>query len=459
MPSPFSGIETASRALRAFQRGLDTTGHNIANVNTTGYSRQAVSYQATDPDTIYANRLISIGSGVTVSSINRIKDSMLDSRRQDAYSQQGQAEGSLGNLEKVQSMFLDVQGSGISTALDTFFNSWSALGSNPSNPANLLQVQSAGRDLASKISSTYVSLRDQSASQNQQITQTISDIQSLANKIQNLNVEIRKQVAQGGSPNDLMDQRDESIADLSKLVNVDTNTNSDGSMSVFVGSFTLVDQVGAKTFPTSFNAASGTVTDSVGNWSISSGRLKGLFDNSNQTAGYMGQLDTLANTLRTQVNSIQMAGYTANGSTGVQFFNDSNPQTGAVDLALSNAVDTNSQNIAIGYTNSSGDGSAAMALSSLRDSKIAGLGNQTLGAYYTNVVSTVGRDVSVAKNAVDTANALSEQVDAQVQDVSGVNLDDEMANMLKFQRSYQAAAKVLNTMDQVTSDLINMLSR
>lgn len=459
MPSPFQGIETASRALHAFQRSLDTTGHNIANVNTVGYSRQTVGLEATLANNEYGNRLVSIGSGVNVTQVNRIRDAMIEARRQDAYSSQGRAEGNLGNLEKVQSIFLDVQGKGISTALDTFFNSWSALGSSPGNAANLLQVQSAGRDLAGKISSTYSQLKAQSDSQTTQVTQTISQIQSLADKIEKLNKQIRQEVAQGGSPNDLFDQRDDTIADLSKLVNINTSLGPDGTTSVFVGSFTLVDQVGSRQFPTTFNTGGSTVTDAVGTWDITGGKLKGLFDSANQTTGYMSQLDDLANSLRTQVNSIHSAAYSAAGTTGNLFFNDAVPQTGAANFALDAGVDANPSNIAIGNTSASGDSSAALALSALRNTSVAALGNRSLSTYFNDLVSTVGRDVSVAKNNVSTANALSEQIDAQIQDVSGVNLDDEMSNMLKFQRSYQAAAKVLNMMDQMMGDLIGMLNR
>ena len=457
MPSPFQGIETASRALLAFQRSLDTTGHNIANVNTTGYSRQVVRLETTTPDTVWSHGLISIGSGVNVASINRIRDAMLESRRQDAYSQQGQSEGSLSNLEKVQSTFLDVKGSGISTALATFYNSFSALGSNPTSGANQLQVQSAGRDLAQKISGTYAQLKSQDASQTDQINQTISDIQGLADKIGGINVEIKKQLAEGGSPNDMFDQRDQAISDLAKLVNVSTHVASDGTTSVFVGSFTLVDQMGSTKFPTTANALGGTVSDANGSWPITGGKLKGLFDNANQVAGYKASLDNLANTLKTQVNAIHSAAYTSTGATGVKFFNDSNPQSGAVDFSLSAAVDSSPNNIAIGYSSSAGDGSAALALSGLRDVKLAGLGNRTSETFYSDLVSNVGRDVSVAKNGVDTANAMSEQIDSQVQSVSGVSLDEEMSHMLQFQRSYQAAAKVLNMMDTVMGDLINII--
>jgi flagellar hook-associated protein 1 len=457
MPSPFQGIETSSRALRAFQRSLDTTGHNIANVNTRGYSRQVVSLETTTPNTELARRLISIGSGVTVSQITRIRDNMLESRRQEASGEQGRSEGSLSNLEKVQSTFLDAQGKGISTALSTFYNSWSALGSNPTSAGNQLQVQSAGRDLAQKISSTYAQLKAQDASQTQQINQTLSEIQNLANQIGEINEEIKKQLVQGGSPNDLFDQRDQVIDDLSKLVNVDTHIASDGTTSVFVGSFTLVDQMGSTQFPTTFNTASSTVTNAIASWSITGGKLKGLFDNANQVASYQGQLDNLANTLRTQTNSIHMAGFTSTGATGQQFFNDSIPQTGAADFALDAAVASSASNIAIGNTNAPGDGSTALAISALRDIQLVSLGGRTSGEYFSDLATTVGRDVKIAKNEVDTANALSEQIEAQVQDVSGVNLDEEMSNMLKFQRSYQAAAKVLSTMDSVMGDLINIL--
>ena len=458
MPSPFHGIETSSRALRAFQRTLDTTGHNIANVNTPGYSRQVVGLVNTQPLNEWNHgALMELGTGVSISQISRIRDTLLEARRQNAYSEQGRSEGSLSNLEKVQSTFLDVQGRGISDALNAFYNSWSALGSNPTSSANQLQVQAAGRDLTQKVSGTYAHLKNQAANQTDQINQTLGQIQGLANQIGSINTEIRKQLAEGGSPNDLYDRRDQSIADLAKLVNVDTHIAKDGTTSVFVGSFTLVDQVGSTQFPTTFNAASSSVINPISSWSITSGKLKGLFDNANQVAGYQADLDNLANTLRTQVNSVHMAGFTSTGATGVQFFNDSVVQTGAVDFDLDAAIKASPTNIAIGNTTAAGDGSTALALSGLRDVKFATLGTRTSGVFFSDLTSTIGRDVSVAKNGVDTANALSEQIDAQVQDIAGVSLDEEMSNMLKFQRSYQASAKVLNTMDSILGDLMNII--
>lgn len=459
MPSPFQGIETASRALRAFQRSLDTTGNNIANVNTAGYSRQVVELAPTDPGHEYARKLLTIGSGVNISEINRIRDNQLEHRRHASFSEQGKSEASLGNLEKVQSTFLDVQGKGITTALDTFFNAWSALGSDPTSASAKLEVQNAGRDLAKKISGAYQELAGINNSQDVQIKSTMNDIQRLSNDIGELNTEIKKQLAQGGEPNDLFDKRDTVIAELSQLVNISTHPANDGTISVFSGNLTLVDQVGARDFPTTYDAGTNTVTNSVASWNISGGKLKGLFDNSNTFGAYLSDLDNLANTLRTETNSIHMSGFTGTGATGQRFFNDSVPQTGAVNFALDANVEASVNNIAIGATTATGDGSIGLGISALRDTKMAALGNKTPKSYFSDLLTTVGRAVTVAKSNVETAYALTEQVEAQIQDVSGVNLDDEMSEMLKYQRSYQAAAKVLNVMDQTIGDLIEMLRR
>lgn len=459
MSGSFGGIETASRALRAFQRQIDTTGHNIANVNTKGYSRQTVDLAATDPSQIIAGKLLNVGTGVSVASINRIKDQLLEARRQGILGDQGRSEGNLSNLERVQSSFLDIDGKGITNALDYFYNSWSALGSNPTSLAAKQQVQNAGSDLAKKIRDAFANLDNLGQGNDKQIQQTLGQIQSLGNKIGNLNTEIKKNIAAGGSPNDLMDQRDEAVAELSKLVNVQTNPAPDGTLSVFVGSFTFVDQVGTRDFPTTYDAATSTVSANGLTWPITGGKLKGQFDSAGQLASFKSDLDTFANQLRTQVNTIHAGGITGTGTTGQNFFNDAIPQTGARDFDLDPDIVSNVALIATGSTAAKGDGSIALALSGLRDQKIAALGNQTVGSIFTNLISTVGTAVRSAKNNVETSYTLSEQLDQQIQDVSGVNMDDEMANMLRFQRSYQAAAKILNMMDENVGTIIDMLRR
>jgi flagellar hook-associated protein 1 FlgK len=462
MPSPFQGIESSRRALNAFQRSLDTTGLNIANVNTKGFSRQRAELGVSTPNTYVAGRNISIGSGVNLVQISRSRDTFLESRRQDVNGDQGRSEAGLSLLERVQSSFIDVSGKGISSALDSFYNSWSSLANDPSSTTNRQQVLSSARDLSTKVRTAYSDLKSVSDSQTKAVSDTISQIQSYADQIGKLNADIRANMAGGGLPNDLMDQRDQAVAELSKLVNIDTNLGSDNSLSVFVGSLPLVDQVGSRPFPTSFDSATSTVNDGGSiNWPISGGYLKGQFDGLGDVATYMTQLDNLANTLRSQVNSLHTSGVTNSGAVGGFFFSDNatTPILGAANLYVDSSLDANPALLVTGTTSAAGDGTIATAMSKLRDQSVAGLGSQTTRGYFSTLLSTVGRDIATAQNDRDTAYALGEQVESQIQDVSGVNLDDELANLQQFQRSYQASAKVLSMMDEMLGDLINMVKR
>jgi flagellar hook-associated protein FlgK len=207
-----------------------------------------------------------------------------------------------------------------------------------------------------------------------------------------------------------------------------------------------------------FSLDPSTVSKDGLTWPITGGKLKGLFENETQLNSFKGTMDTFANQLRNLVNTIHEGGI-SNGATGRNFFNDSSPQTGARDFDLDPGILTNASLIATGTTSAKGDGSIALALSDLRNTAQAGLGNQTIGNFFSSFLGVVGSAVNTAKNNVETSYALTEQVDQQIQETSGVNLDDEMADMLKFQRSYQAAAKVLTMMDQNVGDLIDMLRR
>src|SRR5579859_7718968 len=141
----------------------------------------------------------------------------------------------------------------------------------------------------------------------------------------------------------------------------------------------------------------------------------------------------------------------------MQFFNDSKPQTGAIDFDLSATVKADPNSIAAGTSGKAGDGGVALALSKLSTSSIKALGSESFGTYYQNLVGSIGVDARTAMNSQSTKQALVQQVQAQQQAVSGVNLDEEMTNMLKFQQSYQSAAKALSVIDQTTNSLIGLI--
>jgi len=459
MPSPFMGIDIASRALRAFQYSLDVTGNNISNVNTKGYSRQTADLAQTDPTIFYSGQRISLGSGVTVSTVYRARDMFLQSRRLDAQAEQGRLDTLVTNLGQVDSTLLEPSDNGIGNALTSFFDSWSSLASNPNESASRSQVQMAGQTLASRIRDTYGRLQTLKTQFTSEVQTTFDAIDQLTSKIADFNAQIRAATAGGVTPNDLLDQRDLALQELSKLVNVTTHTFTDGSIAVYTGQLNLVDSSGASPIPRTYDAVAQTVSDGQFSYRLREGKLTGLFQTISAIASYQTQLDNLANSLRTQVNALHQTGVNnlTPATTGLNFFNDSVPQNGAIDFDLSAEVKADPDAIAAGTTGKSGDGGLALILSQLRDTTVASLGNKTFNGYYTEFAASVGSAVDGYQTALSAKSAVLSQIDTQIQSISGVSLDDEMANMLRFQRSYQAAAKMLNIFDQVTDDLISMV--
>ncbi len=458
MPSPFHGIETASRALRAFQRSLDTIGHNVANVNTPGYSRQTVDLSVSDPIQYVLGDTHSLGTGVNMAGITRIRDQFLDARLRDSYSELGRQSAMGDGSRRVESLFLDASGQGVVSALDAFYNSWSALSSNPNDPSNKVNVQTAGLQLSRNIRNIYTSLQGLENQQMSRTTEAINKIQNLANEIATLNAEVRQSLAAGGYPNDVRDKRDAALSELSKMIDIRTQEQSDGSISVYMNQFTMVDSIGARNIAGSYNAATNSLSDANGTYTVDAGELRGMFDSLNFISDMKSRLDTFANTLRTEVNALHMSGTNSAGNTNVRFFNDATPQTGAVDFDLDPAVSGDYNAIVTGM-GAPGDGSIALGLSQMRDRQFGGLGNKSFRMYYGDILSDVGRSVKTAADGVATQRAVIQQVEKQVADVSGVSIDEELTNMLKFQRSYQAAAKTLTIMDEVLQDVINMLRR
>ncbi len=180
MPSPFHSIGTMTNALRAFQRELDVTGHNLANVNTPGYSRQVADLKTNDPTNFTQGRLMALGNGVSVASVNRIRDMFLEARRMEVGSEGGRLAAQSDGLSRVESIVHQPGTDGIGSALGKFFDAWSALSSNPSQPGLKLQAMQAGQTLADRIRGTYGQLQTVRDEQTARAGETIGRVNELA---------------------------------------------------------------------------------------------------------------------------------------------------------------------------------------------------------------------------------------------------------------------------------------
>lgn len=446
--------------MRSFQQALNVTGHNVSNVNTPGFSRQAVDFGQTDPQYVYGiGGQLAFGSGVTINSVNRMRSAFLDAQAGRAASDLGSTGTMAGKLSQVTGIYGPTT-SGIKTALDAFWNSWSALASQPDSQALRSSVQAAGQTLADQVRGTWREFDAAKTQTDTEVVDTIKQVNDLAGEIAALNAQIRAAAVQGAEPNDLLDKRDQALQELSGLVNVTSKTFQDGTVSVFISQFTLVDTAGAYTLPSTYDAQAGTVSDSLGSYTIRSGKLSGLFQGMVSIEAQMGKLDSLANTLRTQVNSIHKT--IPDPDTTERFFNDSapnTPQNGASDFDLAAPIKADASLILAGSSGNAGDAGIALSLSQLRETPIGALGARTFGEFFVDAATSAASQQNYFESVQGSQSAVMSQIEAQRQSLSGVSLDDEMANMLRFQRSYQAAAKALTVFDQVTEDLINMLRR
>lgn len=454
MAGSFGGINTLSQALRAFQRGLDVTGHNISNANTIGYSRQLVNYSANPADMYFSpNGAFQVGTGVSIQDVARVRDFLTDRSMWDAQGEMGRFHALATSLQAIEGAFPEPGDSGISAAMNKFFDAWSGLASNPNDPAAKLAVQQAGLTLTGRVRQTYANLAGQASGLTTNINSAFDRIDQLSATIANLNDEIVAKLATGASPNDLLDQRDMAVEELSGLTDVQVHVYEDGSMAVYSGEISLVNGTASFAIPRDYNASNGTIDGKA----IGGGELAGLLQAMGKAKSYLDQLDTFANNLKSEINDLHSAGVGAAGLTGILFFADGDPQTGAADFDLSADVKADATKIMSGSSGAAGDGSLALALSRMRDAGISGLGNKSFKDFYGGLVATVGSDSAYYADQIDTQAAVMSSIENRRQAISGVNLDDEMTNMLRYQRSYQAAAKALQVMDAVTEDIISLI--
>ena len=461
MAYSFQGISTMSSALRAYQSQLDTTGDNIANSETAGYHRRTVTLQQAPDLTLTQGRTITVGTGVSVAAVSRVRDMFLQGRRQESESKMGRQQEALTGISTVQSSLMEPGDDGISAAYDSFNNAWSALSASPGSPTAKTDVQAAGQSLVSKINLLAGSLQTQRSENLTNTKEILGKIDAAATKIAGLNTDIATALAHGGSPNELYDERDSIIQELSGYADV-TATKGDGPVSITLNGYQLVSSSGARPISDKYDATSGKIMDGQSAFAVNGGSLAGAADTAQAIDATAAKLDLFADNLRSGVNALFVTGTTSSGATGGAFFAEPTaPATtvGALDLRLSDAVAADPSAIASGTSGLSGDGTLAAQISALRDAKVTALGNQSLSTFYAGVVGDVGTRVTTAQDSLDTQQSVAKQIDAQISGTDGVSMDDEMANLLRFQRSYQAAAKALSTFDSMTETLIGMLNR
>ena len=454
MSSLNASLSIALSGLTAEQGALQATTNNISNVNTPGYSRQVANLVSSPPIVIDP---LTLGSGVTLESIDSVRDPILESRIQQETQTQGQMSALVSALQQTQVPF--TAGSGdIGTAITNFFNSVNQLSTSPADLSVRQGVLTAADNLATTINRTANRLTEQRMNLDLSVVQTVGQINQLSQQIAQLNGQISTLQNVGQNAGSFIDQRTQAIQQISALVDVavipsDNNsiilTTANGAPLV-IGqqSFALETQTNATGLHDVYSQGA-DITQT-----ISSGQLGGTLQvRDQQIPGIQAQLDTLAAGLATSVNSVQTAGYDLNGNktTLANLFNPP-PATGAA-ASLSVAL-TDPSLLAASSDGSAGGNGNAEAMYALRSQNISN--GQAPIDYYSGIVFQVGNEASNAAAEQSASSLVLQQLNDQRAGISGVSLDQEAANMVEYQNAYAASAQVITAINNMMNAVINM---
>lgn len=467
----FGTLDLGSRSLQTQQQGVEVAGHNLANVNNPAYARQRLVV-GTTPSIDTANGVQ--GTGVEAVTIERVRSSILDSQIQDEASVQGSlqaqqdalqyAEANLGQqIDRSASAdpLTAAQGgqTGLAGGLTALFNKFQSLSTDPSSLAERKALLSQAATLATQFNQVDQRLGSVQTQLNQTLAGDTDQANSLLQQIADLNLQItRSEQKTGGEANDLRDTRQDKLEQLAQFVKLDAVEGDDGSLNISIAGTSFVS--GGKTveaLETYDNGdgqmlvraqSTGTALDLTG------GSLHGTIEaRDGAVADLRKGINALASQLITEVNAVHRDGFGLKGTTGADFFTG----TGAGNISVNSALkDDPSLLQAAGATGAVGDGDVARSLAQLATRKISTFGDVTLSQNYAQTVTGFGQAQSAVEQQLSDQSVVSGMLSKQRESVSGVSMDEEMTNLVKFQKAYAASAKLITTIDDMLNDVISM---
>jgi flagellar hook-associated protein 1 FlgK len=444
-------LNISQRSLFVYQKALEVTSNNIANASDPNFSRQRVDFTALQANTA---ETLAVGDGVVISDIKRLRDQFTENQiiaytQSDSYNEK-KAE-LLSNLESVLSEPSDL---GLSNLLGEFFNAWEELSVNPENAQLRTNVVQSAENLSNKLKNIYDGFTNLRSDLEEQAAEDVDLINTYVSEIRTLNDEIFRLGVTDANSNALLDRRDELILELSDIANINVSYDTDNMANITIGGVYAVDR---------YYNAQFTVVENNGNLSIQTvdgtsklrltkGSLGAIVETANTTIpGYLSYLDSVGSSIVENVNSIHESGYTSTEPplTGIKFFDGYNKG----NLVINSDIKSDVNFIATSSDGTNGNNDIALQIAGLNNAKI--INGQTLVTSYSNFVSGIGNTISMCKLNNESNSLVLQQLEQQKSSYSGVSLDEEMTNVLQFQKSYEAAAKLIKVADELFDILLN----
>jgi flagellar hook-associated protein 1 FlgK len=463
-------LNTTREAILSHLTALNVTGNNVANVNTPGYSRLRATFGSVG--VIDASQ--EQGQfGVKITSIERLYDKYLEASMVRQEQEVGYNSAQLDVLNRVEGIFNESDGGGISELLSQFWGAWSELSANPTGITERDNLVSISQSLASMFSQKANELINVQSDTNTLISDTVTELNNDLDTMADLNNKIAQIEISGGNAASLRDERAELLQKISQIIDINYYEEADSSLNIFISNGrSLVEGINVWKLDVENNPVNSNYYDIVFedtptvaiNDRLQGGKLAGLLDvrdkiyvwdaSAGQYRGYLSDLNNMAAAIINSVNTQHSSGYDLDGNVGGSYF--STTSTLAKDMQVDSAIAADVRKIAASATVNR-DGQNASLMNAIKDnSTLMAGGTATIDNYYQTLVARVGNDVASSQRGLDQQTYVLNQIESQWEAVSGVSIDEEMLNMIKYQAGYNAAARLIGTLNEMMDTLINL---
>ncbi len=446
-------FDISQRSMVTYQRSMDVASNNIANAGNADYRRQRaiVSTEQTQQ-----NAGITWGSGIKIDDIERVRNSLTENQITNNNQSKSFFERSSVLLSQVENIYTEPTELGVSNMLSQFFSSWSELSANPTSSALRGNVVYSAQNLAAKVNEINEGFQIVKSSVYYEFQDKVQLVNDTLSNLQSINKQISEAKAIGQNANDLMDKRDTFVDNLSKLANITVNYESDETVSISIGGVFAVNKGSYTEFELSSTEGKLAMVSKNGGKEakLTSGEMGALVDVfSNKMPDYQEKLDSIINQLVESVNEIHNSGYT-NGNPveqGRDFFEEYDGK----ELKISDEILNDYNKIAASSDGTSGNGNIAIEIFELSEANV--LNGAKIIDVYSTLISEVGSQKQNADRMSEASSMVLEQLHNQKDSYSAVSIDEEMMNVMKYQKAYEASAKLIQMADEMLDTLIRMV--
>ncbi|MBI5058337.1 flagellar hook-associated protein FlgK [candidate division KSB1 bacterium] len=453
-------LQTGRSAMAINQLAMQVIGNNAANVNTEGYSRRRLDLAAMAPSSL-GDRW-QVGNGVDIQYLGRVRDRLIDQQIRQGTSEESYWTRKDDMLGRVEEVFNELGGAAISDQLQQFWSAWQDLANDPESESSRIALREKSETLAANVRRVYGNLRGRQNDVDQEIESSVARINNLTSRVAALNIQILHAENSGVEASDLRDSRDIALEELSGLISIRSEEGADGIVNVYTNGRIIVQR------DTSIDLVSTRVDSASGSRTVISagiharpfvpegGELKALIDlRDEDIEGTIRALNDFARELTSQVNAIHTTGYGLDGSSGQEYFSPHADNAGEFTLSAMIQADV-SYIAAASALDSPGDNSLALRIAGLQTQKLLNNGRSTLDEYFTSSVLAVGSKREFAAGQLAAQQGAMESLRNRRQQVSGVSLDEEMTHLIEVQNAYEAAAKIVKTVDEMLQTVLDI---